>query len=54
MLGVVRVETATREVWLMPVQVKMPGKSKNNIFKDKEIPNKATLMFLDAKVLTES
>ena len=38
----------------MPVQVKMPGKSKSNIFKDKEIPNKVPLMFLDAKVLTES
>ena len=38
---------------LMYFQVKMPGKGRKNIFRDKQTTNKVPLMFLDVKVLTE-
>ena len=41
MLGVFIVETSTRFRQLMQVQVKIPQKSRNNVFRRKETTNKA-------------
>ena len=37
----------------MHFQVKVPGKGRKNIFRDKQTTNKVLLIFLNVKVLTE-
>ena len=41
MLGVFIVETATTQTQLMQLQVKIPQKSRNNVFRRKETTKKA-------------
>ena len=41
MLGIIKVKTATRKAQLMQLQVKMPQKSRNNVFRRKQTTNKA-------------
>ena len=53
MLGVFRVQTETKYVLLIHIQVKISENGRKNIFRDKQTTNKVPLMLLDVKVLPE-
>ena len=50
---VFKMETATAQVWLMYLQVKMPENGTKNVFREMKTRKNEQLKVVDVKVLTE-